>query len=232
LKGAFHGAAAGALLGGVAAYFGDTYSLARIVADSLAGGIAAEINGQRFRNGLLITALVSTATYVTVQLRKYEIKNSSGTPGQIGDSPGFRGVKGKLGGGRFEEQLWNETGRRVLEAGGNEAEAFRAYADQFEVLGKRASPLGCHQGGPGCLFSHSYDPGGFVDYIVEGFAGPHDFLNHPIYYNANGTLRALSGFQRHYGQFQNVANVFLVAPVVIPALLPDQMRFLLLMEVD
>ena len=70
------------------------------------------------------------------------------------------------------------------------------------------------------------------DYVVEGFAGTHDYLNHPVYYNPDGTSRTLTGLSRRYGQFRNVTNVFLAAPIVLPSLIPDQLRYLALTEFD
>jgi filamentous hemagglutinin len=120
----------------------------------------------------------------------------------------------------------------VLDSGGPVKEALDSYIEGFKARGKNASPLGCHQGGPGCIFGKPYKPGSVFDYVVEGFAGTHDFLNHPVYYNSDGTSKALSGFSRRYGQFRNVTNVFLAAPIVLPSLIPDQLRYLALTEFD
>ena len=232
IKGAVMGAFSGAIMGGVAGHFGNTYSANRIAADSLASGISSEIYGGKFKNGLLFGALVSSATFINVKLRQYEYNHSTGTPGQIGESPGHRGIEGKIGGARFDQDLWRETGHIVLERGGPVEEALDAYIEAFKAQGRQASPLGCHQGGPGCIFGKPYKPGSFADYIVEGFAGTHDYLNHPVYYNPNGTSLTLTGISHRYGQFRNVTNVFLAAPVVLPSLIPDQLRYLVLTEFD
>jgi len=225
-KGAVKGAFTGAIFASVAGYFGNTYSVNRIAADSLASGISSEIYGGDFRDGLLIGALVSSAVYINVKLRRYETDHSKGTPGQIGESPGHRGIAGKIGGARVNQDIWEETGQKVLENGGSTKEALQAYAKRFESLGYDASPLGCHQGGTGCIFGKDYKPGGVIDYVVEGFAGTHDYLNHPVYYNLNGTSKTLTGFHSRYGQFRNVTNVLLATPIVFPSLVPDHLRFL------
>lgn len=90
-----------------------------------------------------------------------------------------------------------------MESGGTAQEALEAYIRRFDALGKHTSPLGCHQGGPGCIFGKTYKPGGLFDYLVEGFAGTHDYLNHPVYYNLDGTSKTLFGFNKYYGQFRN-----------------------------
>lgn len=100
------------------------------------------------------------------------------------------------------------------------------YLEAFEANGGKPSPLGCYQGGPGCIFGIPYRTGGLVDYIVEGFAGPHDYLNHPVFYTPEGTLRSLTGLGRIYGAFRNATNVILAAPIAIPALVPDELRYL------
>ena len=111
-------------------------------------------------------------------------------------------------------------------------EAVQSYIQKFGLLGNTASPLGCHQGGIGCIFGVPYSSGSLADYVVEGFAGTHDYLNHSVFYNLNGTSKTLTGFYRHYGQFRNVTNVLLATPIVLPSLVPDYLRFLVMTEVD
>ncbi len=170
--------------------------------------------------------------YINVKLRQYEYEHSLGTPGQIGESPGYRGIEGKIGGARLDEDIWRDTGQKMLESGRSEKEAFDAYIESFNALGRKPSPLGCHQGGPGCVFGIPYKPGSLQDYIVEGFAGTHDYLNHPVYYNTNGTSKTFTGIAKSYGQFRNVTNVFLAAPIVLPSLIPDHLRHLALRELE
>ena len=232
VKGAVQGAFSGALFGGVAGFYGNTYSTNRILLDSVSGGVTSEIYGEEFKDGLLFAALISSATYINVRLRQFEYEHSTGTRGQIGESPGHRGIPGKIGGARYNQDVWAETGQKILESGGSVKEAFQSYVERFELLGGTPSPLGCHQGGTGCVFQASYSSGGIVDYFVEGFAGTHDYLNHSVYYNPNGTSKTLTGIYRHYGQFRNVTNVFLAAPIVLPSLVPDHLRFLALAKVD
>ncbi|MFC1702744.1 hypothetical protein ACFL1J_08450, partial [Pseudomonadota bacterium] len=232
IKGAAVGAFSGAIMGGVAGHFGNAYSVKRIAADSLASGVSAEVYGGKFKNGLLFGALVSSATFINVKLRQFEYEHSLGTPGQIGESPGHRGIAGKIGGARLDEDLWRETGQIVLDRGGSTKEALDSYIKVFQANGRTASPLGCHQGGPGCIFGIPYKPGSIFDYVVEGFAGTHDYLNHPVYYNLNGTSKTLTGVGRYYGQFRNVTNVFLASPIVLPSLIPDQLRYLALTEFE
>ncbi|WP_444895184.1 RHS repeat-associated core domain-containing protein [Microbulbifer sp. SSSA005] len=224
LKAGFRGAFAGAITGGIAGHFGDTYSITRIAADGVGMGLGAEISGGEFKDGLKFGLAVSLATYTNVKLREYQLKHSKGTPGQVGDSPGFRGLKGKLGGGRIVDKYWKESGAAdIYERTGD---AKKALAKYYAHRGLKVSPLGGHQGGQGIIFSDklSYSPGGFFDYMVEGFAGTHDSLNHWYHYNPNGTAIGRDGFSYWLGEGINAANVAIATPIVAPSLIPDYMR--------
>jgi hypothetical protein len=167
---------------------------------------------------------VSMVTYVNVKLREFELEHSKGTPGQIGESPGFRGQKGKLGGGRIVDKYWYETGQKVLDGGGTLEEAMAAYYAHDKLV---VSPLGGHQGGQGIMFSNKlkYSPGSFFDSVVEGFAGTHDALNHWYHYNPNGTAIYREGFGYYFGEALNGANVLIATPIVAPAMIPDYLRY-------
>jgi len=224
LKGAVQGAFSGAVMGGVAGYFGNTYSAQRVAADSVAGGISSEIYGQKFKDGLLFGALVSSATYLTVRLREYQVQKSG--PHQIGESEGYRGLKGKLAGERFYEKLWLESGAAKLYAEGAPwGEVLEKYLEARSAYGK-LSPLGCLQAGLGCVFGRAYKSGGIVDYVLEGYSGFHDTLNQPFHYTGDGYNRLITGtIQSTIGKVLNPLNVILATPVVVPSLVPDYMRF-------
>ncbi|WKD51047.1 RHS repeat domain-containing protein [Microbulbifer spongiae] len=224
LKAGFRGAFAGAITGGIAGHFRDTYNMTRVAADGVGMGIGAEINGGEFKDGLKFGLAVSLATYTNVKLREYQLKHSKGTPGQVGDSPGFRGIKGKVGGGRIVDKYWKESGAAdIYQRTGN---AEKALAKYYAHPGLKVSPLGGHQGGQGIIFSDklSYSPGSFLDYMVEGFAGTHDSLNHWYHYNPNGTAIGRDGFSYWLGEGINAANVAIATPIVAPSLIPDYMR--------
>ncbi|MCR4307318.1 MAG: glycine zipper family protein [Candidatus Berkelbacteria bacterium] len=224
VKGAVRGAFAGAIMGGVAGHFGSAYSIQRIAADSLAGGISSEIYGQEFKDGLLFGALVSSATYLTVRLRNYQVQKSG--PDQIGESEGFRGIEGKLAGERFYKKLWVESGAAKLHAEGAPwEEVLEKYLTARKAVGT-LSPLGCLQAGTGCVFNRPYESGGIVDYVLEGYSGVHDTFNQPFYYTGDGYNRLVSGgIQSTVGRILNPLNVILATPIVLPSLVPDYMRF-------
>lgn len=222
-NGALGGAAAGAITGGIAGYFGDAYSATRVIADSVGGGVSAELNGESFRQGALIAFTISAITYAAVSAREYELAHSQGTPGQVGDSPGFRGVKGKLGGGRINADEWEKLGLGPLDP------ASSSYARDLREYYKAADPsyLGGHQGLQGSILSpdNTYLPGGFQDQLVEAYAGVHDFLNHGFFYNANGTAHNFM-LGKFVGEVINGANVFLASPVVAVSAVPDSARWI------
>ncbi|MSQ98592.1 MAG: hypothetical protein EXR85_04760 [Xanthomonadales bacterium] len=229
LKGAVRGAFAGALTGGVAGYFGNTYSLNRIAADGVTGGVSAEIFGQKFKDGLILGTLISSATYLSVKLRAYQKAQSEQFPGQIGQSPGFRGITDKIAGERIYEESWVESGAAAaFERGMPLDEVF----DRFYIPNRRhLSPLGGLQGGPGLLFNRPYAPGGFVDYVLEGYSGVHDSFNQSFFYTGNGTnITFTSPIQKAIGYFINPANVVVATPIVLPSLFPDYLRFLYFAE--
>jgi hypothetical protein len=233
LKGAVQGAFAGSIMGGVAGYYGNTYSVNRIAADSVAGGISAEIYGQKFRDGMMFSALVSSATFISVRLRAYQIKRSSQVQGQIGKSPGFRGISGKLGGERIYEKYWIDSGAKAALENGMSLENVVDLYEEYVREVKGLSPLGGLQGGKGLIFGKSYRPGGLVDYVIEGYSGVHDTFNQSYFYTSTGTNRFIEGFyQRAIGYVINSTNVLWASPIVLPTLIPDHMRYFYFQERD
>jgi len=229
LNGAVKGAFAGAIMGGVAGYFDNAYSLNRIAVDGVAGGISAEIYGQKFKDGLLFGALVSSVTYVSVRLRAYQKAKSKQFPGQIGESKGFRGVEGKLAGERIFEKIWEESGAAAAYAEGKPLDWILKH--KYIPYKGKLSPLGGLQGGKGLLFGQSYSPDGFIDYILESYSGVHDSFNQPFFYSSNGTNVAFTSQWRiNIGYIINPINVVLATPIVIPSLIPDHLRFLYFQE--
>lgn len=235
LQGAVKGAFAGALTGGIAGHFGDTYSTSRILADSFAGGLAAEFYGESFKDGLMFAALTSLATYINVRLRVYQKRMSQLSPGQVApNNPGFRGITGGEAGERIYSEYWVKSGAEAAVRTGvmSVEEAIETlYLPYRKSLGP-LSPLGCFQGSDeGCIFGWKYDPNGnaierFANHILEGYAGPHDTLNSWYFYDQYGMNRTFTSFGKWFGQFLNPLNVLLASPIVIPSLIPDYSRHL------
>jgi len=93
--------------------------------------------------------------------------------------------------------------------------------DGFKLGGSRwpsqGSPLGGMQGGPGRFFNIDYSPGSLLDTLVEAYAGPHDFLNSPVFYTPQGLAA-----NRWAGlELLNAANVILATPFAAAAATPS-----------
>ncbi|MEO8298515.1 MAG: RHS repeat-associated core domain-containing protein [Burkholderiales bacterium] len=194
LKAGVNGAMSGAISGGVNNAFGVNYPAQRIVANAGASGVAAAINGGDFSKGFRQGAMISSLTYLNVQMRE-EMKTQSmlnvRTDGTelISQSPEFsrndgtglsKGLFGdlfKLAGGRFDPDY---------------------------SLATTCSPMGCNQNGSGSYrifgITRNYQRGGFEDMILESFAGPHDKANSPWFYNPeNGDIRmGMSQLERKF----------------------------------
>lgn len=170
LTGGAQGAVSGALFGGVSAYYGNTWSIGRVAANGVAGGISSEVSGGEFRDGFKTNFGLSLLTYGNFLMRKAMIKQSQLNPHNIGkDSGGFFGDEVGIGGTR-----------RVVDP--------NATPGSFPYLKCDGPAGGCQ--GPllstdivGTTFESSrlgpfsYKAGSFLDRVVESFAGPHDYLS-------------------------------------------------------
>lgn len=96
--------------------------------------------------------------------------------------------------------------------------------DNFKLGGCRwpckGSPLGDIQGGKGNFLGHAYSPGSFLDHLTEAYAGPHDFFNSPIFYNAVGNT-AHSGLMATMLSPINAGNIVVATPFVMASITPS-----------
>jgi len=83
------------------------------------------------------------------------------------------------------------------------------------------SPLGGIQGQQGEIFGQSYAPFSLSDFVVEAFAGPHDYLNSPFWYDpSTGNIRGgISPLGKFAGGVMNWANVPISSLFVIPSII-------------
>jgi hypothetical protein len=104
LKSAALGAFSGALSGGVNGYFGSQYTVNRVAANSVIGGIQSAIRGNSFYSGLQSGLLISSLAYLNADLRSQMIAQSKLDPmndgtglsnGMFGD--GFKSAGGRWG---------------------------------------------------------------------------------------------------------------------------------------
>jgi hypothetical protein len=205
LQGAKYGAIGGAIMGPVsmmyqvncvrcledagvngAARYG--YSLERVAVQSVAGGISSAAQGRSFMDGLRSSFVPSALTYMAVSMRASmwdqslkDARNSSGT------SVGLMGDGHKLGGGRWDES--NPEGISPL--GGRQGD--------IGFLGVRWNDK--------TLAGDFYSPASWQDYLVEAYAGTHDWLNSGYWYDAMGNALDRQGSTRFFGEIMNGLNV-------------------------
>jgi RHS repeat-associated protein len=221
LKGALTGAIAGAASGGVAKLFavggklnsigrmivGKSGSLARTVTygantimKATVGGFESLLRGQKFSRGFLSSGISAGIGDISRWIRKEMVAQSKlFRANRIGDSVGFENDGFKLAGGRYDPN----------------------FPPPFL---QKPSPLGGLQGGPGEFFGYSYTKGSFQDYVFEAYAGPHDYLNNPIWYDAVGNIKLgmIKGNPLYYiGNVTNWVNVILATPLVVCSVTPE-----------
>jgi len=217
LRGAVKSAFVGAITFGVNRYFGHQYSLQRVAAESVAGGVNARILGGEFENGLRFALIVSGLNYANYRMRTSELELSSQHPAgrnTDGISMGAYGDQKKLGGSR---ELLTADGVRL---------SCRSIAG-----GCQGAPLPNSLDQRSNLFGRFYPPGGLADYFVEKFSGPHDWLRNHVsrsYYTETkgfeiaGNVRVLTGIRRHIDQIANFALIPVAAPFALAGILATQ----------
>jgi RHS repeat-associated protein len=186
LRGALVGGLTGAAMGGIGVGFGSGYSAGRVVAEATVGGVSAELGGGDFTDGFLTSGALSSLTWASLEMREAMI----------------------------EQSLKNRSGKN---ASGVSA-GFRG--DGFKLGGCRWpctwSPLGGAQGEVGSFFKMKYAPGSFLDHLIETYAGPHDFLNNPIFYDSGGNNIGRGPFF----EVANYANLAVATPFAAASVIP------------
>lgn len=178
-------------MGGVQGYYtganlsigkpGQAFPVSRVPVTAVAGGLASEIQGGRFQDGFKLNGALAAITWTALKMRaatsnqsKLNPDNSSGVSAGVNDD----GVKD--GGGRFNVE------KKPL------------YFANGDLNPDQIAPLGGFQGGPGSFFGRPYLAGGFLDGLVEHFAGPHDWLGSWWSYDINGNNNPTMSF---FGKF-------------------------------
>ena len=187
------GAAGGGLgglasgLGAMAGYkFGSGVGNAvRIGGRGLVGGTMTSLRGGNFGKGFGLSAGIESLAIVAAQMRASVIAKGINA---TGTSAGFMGDGIKRAGER-------------------------CYANEECPSGWLSGLFGGLQGGEGKIFGIPYAPDGLVNELMEAYAGPHDFLNAPYSYDANGYQRRLSGFAYGFGEALSVLNIAVATPI-------------------
>jgi hypothetical protein len=154
----------------------------------------SSLQGGRFDDGLKFSLIVSGLTEASLAMRAAMIEQSRLNPENAsGISEGVRGDRFKLQGGRCIAGVVCST--------------------QFESL------LGGRQGGASKFFG---SPSGYLlERVQEYFAGPHDFLSAPVWYNQMGNARNLQGVLRVFGEAYSFSSVIMAAPFAVAPAIPS-----------
>lgn len=180
-----------------------SYTNSQVAAKTLAhgavGGLVSEAGGRDFADGFMLSAGAELLSLSAQRMRESMVSQSRLNKSNAGGkSVGFKGDKFKLGGGRY-----------------------------VNGKGVSISPLGGFQGGAGQMFGGSqssfgwdYQPGSFTDYLVEAYAGPHDFLNSGYWYDSVGNAHNYSGLNALLGEGLNWVNVVVATPFVAASVMP------------
>lgn len=242
------------LTSGVAQSFAGDFSAASLGAKTAAGCLAGQLTDGSCADGAKTAAVMQGLSFLGDLARRDQIANSAKgvrivdaqgneVSNLSGASAGINGDLTKLGGERLSLQKiclafkdlcepsvsaqytlkaeYYDAANKVLTL--PDGLSLKSFADAYS---EGISPLGWLQGGQGGLFKLSYAPGTFADKLVESFAGPHDWLNEPHYYDASG-MNLSDGLAGE--GFWNYLNVLLAQPVGLSTL-NDQTSVLSIMR--
>ncbi|MDY0365957.1 MAG: hypothetical protein RBQ81_08880 [Arcobacteraceae bacterium] len=155
-------------------------------------GISSEIRDGDFKDGFATGVLISIVSDGALQMRKY-VKDNFDYVGDGELSVGIRGDCRKGGGSHYEKAY--ENGKLYPK----------------EII----APTGGSQMGEGKLFGYTYSEDGFINYLVEHFAGPHDFMSSWNYQNIDGVT-----YLKDNGALVNTASGLLLVPSIPFSLAP------------
>ncbi len=164
-----------------------------------------------------------------------------------GKSVGVNGDEKKVAGGRIVLSDWCAEGRCTKAPDGVKTDSgylenpdgtviftpkkkdgntisLEKFVEQHEEW---RSPMGGHQGGEGKMViagkTLEYEKGSFWDRLAESYAGTHDVLNSPVWYDNLGNGKNLNGTMLgKIGDVANITNVGLATPFAMSVLLPPE----------
>ncbi|MFM0397879.1 beta strand repeat-containing protein [Paraburkholderia aspalathi] len=228
---------AGAITGGVAGGFGDTYDVTRLLASGAAGCATGELTGGGCSSGAAAGLAVAALQWAGNSMRVNQVTSSEQFKGiqdantgdtvtnASGPSDGIDGDHFKLAGTRVALDDVKQYGNVTMNSDGTmtfESNLVNPATDQpwtlKDVLNKVGGATGGNQGLPGTVSGIPYEPGGFVDKLMESFAGPHDFLGSRTGYDALGNLAHMSDIQHTLFNLQTDVDIPIAGIFAIPTL--------------
>lgn len=220
LRGAVKGSFAGAITGGIGGYYGDNYSLGRVASETFGGGISARILGADFEDGLRLALIVSGLNYANYRMDLSERHNSAQNPDNLN----------KPGSGLYGHRYSIAGARRIVDP---QSRVGTYLTCRSPAGGCQGLPIpGTHDQASN-LLGFAYDGQGLLSYLVDTFAGPHDwFRNHvsrsyiqvanPALFQVVGNGRYFSGFRAILDNMANFALIPAAAPFSMAAFVATQ----------
>lgn len=183
----------GGVTGGLSGFAGTTYGSVykngsinwregayQVGAKATLSGVASEMNGGSFGDGFRRGAVMGSLSVTAEGMRAAMVEQSA-------NNSGLSAWGVKLAGCRQGSSGWCFGGLQQNGKG-----YLFAYVDKSGDITSKIMP---------------YQKGDFIDHVLEAFAGPHDALNSPHYYDKNG-----NGGSGSQSEFWNVINVGIATP--------------------
>jgi filamentous hemagglutinin len=150
-------------------------------------------------------------------------------------SIGMFGDAEKVGGGRLDLDRPCD-GNAKCRAGKNGVIIYDGNLEQdFKNNPKLISSLGCVQGMQCTSFAGismspmaTYDPGDLFDWVIEHYAGPHDWLNSGYFYGPDGNIKPGLPKSDPIGSARNIVDVFLATPFAVSTMIPPELMNILI----
>jgi RHS repeat-associated protein len=220
LRGAVKGAFAGAVTGLIGGYNGNEYTLGRVATETAGGGVSARILGGDFEDGLRFALIVSGLNYANYRMDLSERHNSAQNPDNLN----------KPGSGLYGHRYSIAGARRVVDpqSGVGSYLTCRSPAGGCQGL-----PIAGTNDQVSNLLGFAYEEQGMLGYLVDSFAGPHDwFRNHisrsyiqtanPALFHVVGNGKYFSGFRAIIDHIANFALIPAAAPFSVAAFVATQ----------
>jgi filamentous hemagglutinin len=229
---------AGAITGGIAGEFGSTYDIGRLAATTTAGCVDGELLGSGCESGAIAGFAVGAIQWAGNAMRVDQIASSERFPGitdsssgdvvtnASGPSEGVDGDQFKLAGTRisvddlekYGDVTENSDGTMTFSSDVINPDTLKPWT-LSQALVKVGGLTGGNQGLAGTVAGLEYAPGGFMDKLMESFAGPHDFLGSLTAYDSVGNLDRMTAIEHQMFEVQTDFDIPIASIFAIPTLL-------------
>jgi len=248
LGGVLQSGLVGAIGGGIASYYGQTYDVSRLAVSTAGGCVTGSIDGSGCKSGATAAFVTASIAWAADAMRQNQIKSSTKFVGvretntgilinnNTGSSEGVSRDGYKLAGTRNSWDKLSEYGDLVVDPYINPDDQTWAFTRNVnaangvnpdtgnvwtltESIAKDGGLTGGAQGLSGTVAGIAYSPGSFIDKVLEAYAGPHDFLGSAFYDDLGNLKTGLSTFQKNWFEIQTVIDLGIATPFALTALL-------------